>query len=176
MAEISIDARGEGNSLRVSISYPSNFQQPYNFHLSIEVHEQDLATRIDRQVYTQTFHTLQRELLIQDLSFSKLYKLIVKNSYGLLPPKQKIVSAFTTANREPLDGPIDAPIDAPIDGPIDAPLDEQRQSSERGSISSSQPDLTTINQRPNGARGTFSRKKEGVKTRLYNKDSELSNS
>ena len=82
MAELLITAVPEQNSISIKIEYPRISNLSYNFKLIIQVMAQDIANRQSRKVYERIFHTLQTHIIVKDLQYLTLYKLVIKNSYS----------------------------------------------------------------------------------------------
>lgn len=70
--------------------------------LTVSIFEQNLAERTEYLAYKTVFYTTQREIVVKDLKFSAMYKIVLTNKYGAdreAREKTKNVFAYTEANR-----------------------------------------------------------------------------
>ena len=95
---LELEAAGVGNSLQIGLSYPALPNLTYNFKLTLQVHQQDIATKMDRKVYEKVFHTVQKQIVVEGLEHSKMYKVSALLCVGSGQPGiVKNVFAFTRA-------------------------------------------------------------------------------
>ena len=94
---LEIEATAITNALHIKLSYPGLLNLTYNFKLVLSVSEEDIISKTEKKVYERVFHTVQKQIVVEGLEFSKMYKIVGKVSVGREEEVVKNIYAFTRA-------------------------------------------------------------------------------